>query len=181
MAKSDISMAYRQLRCARDSLHLLGFTWKDRFFFDKCLVMGASISCAKFEDFSRAIQWILTSKLSVKHMSHILDDFMFFGPPGSPECLNSLNAFLLLTESIGLPIKQEKTVLPSTCVELHGINFDSEKMEMSLPKDKVDRALQQIEDMYKKRKVTLLQAQQIHGLLNFACRAVPPGRTFLCM
>ncbi len=179
MAKSDISMAFRQLKCARDSLHLLGFTWNNLFYFDKCLPMGAAISCSKFEVMSRAIQWILINKLSVKYMSHILDDFLFFGPPQSSICLNSLNSFLLLAKSVGLPIKEEKTVLPSTVVEMHGITFDSINMSLSLPQDKVLRSLDVIDDMFKKRKVTLLQVQQIHGLLNFACRAVPPGRTFL--
>ena len=33
---------------------------------------------------------------------------------------------LILAESIGLPIKHSKTVLPSTKVELHGILVDTE-------------------------------------------------------
>ena len=107
-------------------------------------------------------------------MSHILDDFMFFGPPDSLICLNSLQAFLLLAESLGLPIKDDKTVLPSTSAELHGILFNIETMLMSLPQDKVQRAISLIDDMFKKRNVTLLQVQQLHGLLNFVCRAVPP-------
>ncbi len=179
ISKSDISNAFRQIRCHKDSFQYLGFSWNGLYYFDKSLPMGAAISCSRFELMSTAIQWILTTKLSVKHMSHILDDFMFFGPPQSPQCLNSLQAFLLLAESLGLPIKDEKTVMPSTKVELHGILFDTESMLMSLPEDKVNRALLLVDAMFKKRKVTLLQVQQLHGLLNFACRAVPPGRTFL--
>ncbi len=62
---------------------------------------------------------------------------------------------------------------------MHGILFDSVKMCLSLPKDKVVKALALIGDLFKKRKVQLVKIQQIHGFLNFACRAVPPGRTFL--
>ncbi len=84
IGKSDISMAFRQLRCHKDSFQYLGFSWNGLYYFDKSLPMGAAISCSRFELMSTAIQWILTNKLSVKHMSHILDDFMFFGPPPSP-------------------------------------------------------------------------------------------------
>ncbi|MCP3932906.1 MAG: hypothetical protein GY705_27860 [Bacteroidetes bacterium] len=112
-------------------------------------------------------------------MSHILDDFMFFGHKDTNECQLYLQAFLNLAESIGLKIKPEKTVWPSTSVELHGILFDSVSMTISLPADKTEKAKMLLDNMFKKRKVQLKLVQQLHGFLNFACRAVPPGRTFL--
>ena len=112
-------------------------------------------------------------------MSHILDDFLFFGHPGTNECLKGIQSFLQFTQSVGLPVKQEKTVWPSTHVEMHGIMFDSTTMTLSLPLDKVSKAHELIDSCFKKRKVRAIVIQQIHGLLNFACRAVPPGRTFL--
>ncbi|MCP3933623.1 MAG: hypothetical protein GY705_31535 [Bacteroidetes bacterium] len=112
-------------------------------------------------------------------MSHILDDFLFFGKPGTDECKKSLQSFLLLAESIGLKVKPEKTVWPSTRVEMHGTLFDSEKMIMLLPPDKVQKGKNLLDDLLKKKKVQLVKIQQLHGFLNFACRAVAPGRTFL--
>ncbi|MCP4262048.1 MAG: hypothetical protein GY774_31795, partial [Planctomycetes bacterium] len=83
------------------------------------------------------------------------------------------------TRSIGLPVKEEKTVWPSTQVEIHGILFDSDAMTLSLPQDKVEKAQNLLDAVFKKRKVKAVEIQKIHGFLNFACRAVPPGRTFL--
>ncbi len=82
-------------------------------------------------------------------------------------------------ESLSVPVKKEKTVTPSTSVEMHGIQFDSIAMTLSLPPDKVKKALLLLDEVFKKRKVQVKQIQQIHGFFNFACRAVPPGRTFL--
>ncbi len=52
-------------------------------------------------------------------------------------------------------------------------------MTISLPADKTEKAKTLLDNMFKKRKVQLKVVQQLHGFLNFACKAVPPGRTFL--
>ncbi|MCP3932523.1 MAG: hypothetical protein GY705_25915, partial [Bacteroidetes bacterium] len=179
MSKGDLSQAFRLLRVRLSDLKFLGFSWKGLIYFDKMMPMGAAISCAQFEKFSCAIQWILKNKFAVKFMSHILDDFLFFGHPGSGECRAGLQAFLLLAESLGLEVKEKKTVWPSSKVEMHGILFDSHKMTLSLPPDKVEKAKVLLNNMFKKKKVLLVEIQQLHGFLNFACRAVAPGRTFL--
>ncbi|MCP3932380.1 MAG: hypothetical protein GY705_25190, partial [Bacteroidetes bacterium] len=179
MSKGDLCQAFRLLRVSLNDLKFLGFTWKGLIYFDKMMPMGASISCAQFEKFAGAIQWILKNVFAIQNMSHILDDFLFFGKAESRECELGLQAFLSLCKSLGLEVKPEKTVWPSTRVELHGILFDSLEMSLSLPADKVEKALALIDALFKKRKVQLVLIQQIHGFLNFACRAVPPGRTFL--
>ncbi|MCP3933190.1 MAG: hypothetical protein GY705_29320 [Bacteroidetes bacterium] len=179
MAKGDLCSAFRLLRVCLSDLKFLGFVWKNLIYFDKMLPMGASVSCSQFEKLSCAIQWILINIFKVENMSHILDDFLFFGKASTDECKKSLQSFLLLAESIGLKVKPEKTVWPSTRVEMHGILFDSEKMIMTLPDDKVQKAKSLLDNLLKKRKAQLVQIQQLHGVLNFACRAVAPGRTFL--
>jgi hypothetical protein len=56
---SDIKKAFRLLPVWPGDFDLLGFRIKDKFYFDKLLPMGASISCALpvFEKFSTFIQW----------------------------------------------------------------------------------------------------------------------------
>ncbi|MCP3890193.1 MAG: hypothetical protein GY702_15175, partial [Desulfobulbaceae bacterium] len=136
VAKGDILDAYYILKIEKNSYKLLGFFWQGNYYFQKCLPMGLTTSCNEFELFSRAVQWILINKLNVKHMSHILDDFMFFGRPDTNDCLNGLNAFIALSESLGIPLKEEKTVLPTTRVELHGILVDTKEMKLIVPDDK---------------------------------------------
>ena len=58
-------------------------------------------------------------------VSYIIDDFILFGPKDSNICRNSLQSFIALAESVGLPLNLNKTVLPTTCAELHGILVDT--------------------------------------------------------
>ena len=141
--------------------------------------MGCSISCQVFESLSQALQWILIEKLSVKFTSHILDDFIFFGYPGSNICRLGLHSFLSLAEWINLPVKQSKTVHPTTTAILHGIEVDTVKMELRLPEDKVESAKFLLDEMYNRKKVQLRKLQSLIGVLNFACRVIVPGRAFL--
>ncbi len=104
---------------------------------------------------------------------------MSFGHPDSEECISSLRAFLLLAESLGVEIKDKKTVWPAQVVEMHGITFNSVDMTLSLPEDKILKAKKLLDSMFKKSKVKLVDIQQLHGFLNFACRAVAPARTYL--
>lgn len=40
-------------------------------------------------------------------------------------CSNALNTFLELANSLGVPIKSEKTQAPTTCTVIYGIKIDS--------------------------------------------------------
>ena len=179
MAKADVADAYRVLRIAEYDYRFLGFMWDKKYYFDKVLPQGCSISCSEFERFSCAIHWILINKFEIKKLSHILDDWMFFGPYGSKDCPMALKSFLHFADSVGLPIKQEKTVQPSTRVELHGILVDSVAMTLSVPPDKLQKALGLIDNMYHRKSVTLVKLQSLIGLLNFFVCAIPSGRPFL--
>ena len=179
IAKADIESAFRIIPIHPDDYHLLGFTWEDKFFYDKCLPMGCSTSCTIFESFSCAIQWVLTKKLGVQHMSHILDDFMFVGPANSLLCQKYLNTFLALAERVGIPIKASKTCPPSTTAVVHGVTLDTIKMELSLPQDKCTSIIEKLAVFMSRRKVKLKELQSLIGQLNFACLVIVPRRAFL--
>ena len=179
IAKADLRDAFRIIPIHQDDHRLLGFTWMGQYYFDKHLPMGCSVSCQIFESLSTALQWILQKKLLVKDMSHILDDFIFFGPPQSSTCSQALQSFLTLAVSLNLPVKHQKTVQPSTCVMLHGIEVDTEAMSLRLPRDKLEEARDKVRAMMKRKKTILKDLQSLLGTLNFACRVVVPGRAFL--
>ena len=179
IAKADVKDAFRIIPIHPDDYRLLGFTWRDKFYYDRCLPMGCSTSCQTFELFATSLQWILTSVLGVQHMSHILDDFIFFGAPNSSSCSTGLQAFITLADSLNIPLRADKTVLPSTLVILHGIEVDTSSMRIRLPQDKLLDCRAKVDDMYRCKKVSLRQLQSLIGSLNFACKVVMPGRTFL--
>ena len=45
--------------------------------------------------------------------------------------------FLSLCEKLGVPIKDEKTVQPSTVITIYGIEVDSHELECRLPLENI--------------------------------------------
>lgn len=179
LAKCDIEDAFRIVCIHPSDYHLLGFTWNQLFYYDRCLPMGASSSCQIFETLSCALQFIMETKYNAAGMSHILDDFLFVGPPFSDRCGHDLQTFLALASRVGIPMKKEKTVLPTTCLTIYGIEVDSHLMLCRLPQDKIEKISLALSETYKRKRITLRELQSLIGLLNFACLVVCPGRTFL--
>jgi hypothetical protein len=179
IAKVDIEQAFRIIPVCPQDRYLLGFSINGEFFFDKCLPMGCRSSCAIFETFSRSLQWVARSKLSIPYISHILDDFIFVGPPDSNICALSLDAFLLLCADCSIPIKHAKTVLPATCVAAHGIELDTIAMQARLPEEKLNKARTLLQRYSSKTRISLRELQSLIGFLTFACRVIQPGRAFL--
>lgn len=105
--------------------------------------------------------------------------FLFIGPPISSKCYNALMSFYKLAQNIGLPIKPSKTVLPTTTLTFLGLELDTVKFEIRLPQDKVVSLMEEVLKLKSQKSATLKQLQSLIGMHNFACKFVPPGRTFL--
>ena len=54
MPKTDIKTAFRIIPVHLDDHPLLGMKWENLYYYDRCLPMGCSSSCALFEAFSSA-------------------------------------------------------------------------------------------------------------------------------
>lgn len=76
LAKTDIKHAFRIIPIHPKDYHLLGIFWKDMYFYDRCLPMGCSSSCKIFETFSTAVEWVARNKYFIRHILHLLDDFL---------------------------------------------------------------------------------------------------------
>lgn len=179
ISKADIEEAYRIVPLSPLDYPRLGFAWKGQFYFERVLVMGASSSVRIFETISKSIQWVLQSKLGVKYVSHIIDDFIFIGKSGTSECADALQKFFNLCNEVGIPIKQQKTIFPTTCAPIHGIELDTVKLEARLPQDKLSELLQLLKSNMHRKKIRFRDLQSLLGHLNFACKVIKPGRCFL--
>ena len=107
MAKTDIQSAFRIIPVHPSNYKLLGFTWKNQFYYDRMLAMGLSASCQIFEAFSSSLQWIAHSYLDIEDMLHILDDFLIMATTES-QCSLQLQGFTDLCNEIGVPLAPEK-------------------------------------------------------------------------
>uniref|UniRef100_A0A8W8M2W2 Reverse transcriptase domain-containing protein n=1 Tax=Magallana gigas TaxID=29159 RepID=A0A8W8M2W2_MAGGI len=136
MTKTDIESAFCILPVCREDHELL-FQWDGCFYFDKCLPMGCASSCSIFENFSSGLEWIGRVKGQIPHIVHVLDDFLFIGPPGSDICNQSLVVFRLICESLGVYLKEEKTFQANTKLVFLCIEIDTVAMEIRLPEEKL--------------------------------------------
>ena len=154
MAKTDVKSAFRIIPIHPNDFALLGMKWQNKYYFDRCLPMGCSSSCAIFEAFSTALEWLAMNRLGTSGVLLILDDFLFIAD-SHDKCHTDLTNFLSMCEYIGVPIAQEKTVGPATTLQFSGITLDSVLQEARLPVDKLQKCRMLLRTFYKRRKVLL--------------------------
>ena len=106
IAKTNVKSAFRRIPIHPADYSLLGLKW-DMYYFDRCLVMGLSSSCAIFEAFSAVLKWLSINHLGACAALHILDDFLFVAQSkGQSEC--DLDNFILMCNYLGVPLAPEK-------------------------------------------------------------------------
>lgn len=128
LAKTDIKSAFRLLPVSPGDFDRLGFSFQGKFYFDKMLPFGSSISCALSDKFSSFLNW-LTHKYSHNNFNiHYLDDFLFCGSSYSSNCHHSFQTFRTICSDISVPISYEETVEPTYVLTFLGIELDSQNM-----------------------------------------------------
>ncbi|XP_070539681.1 uncharacterized protein [Ptychodera flava] len=85
----------------------------------------------------------------------------------------------LIFKRLSVPIAPHKTVGPVTILEYLGIELDTVKMEARLPHDKLSRIAALIQSFLSRTTCTKRELLSLLGHLNFACRVIIPGRTFI--
>ncbi|KAM4652054.1 uncharacterized protein O3C94_014389, partial [Discoglossus pictus] len=124
LAKVNIKSAFRLLPVHPVSQRLLGCSILGKFFVDRCLPMGCSISCSFFEKFSTFLHWVLCAKTGLYSVVHYLDDFLFVGSPDSSDCLSLMQAFQELAADFGIPLAVDKSEGPCQVLSFLGIEVD---------------------------------------------------------
>ena len=110
-------------------------------------------------------------------MFHYLDDFFVILPPNGDAAQFSED-FDIVCNDCGLKVNHIKDE-EGTSVEFLGIQFDSEKMEVRLPLDKLERARKSVKALLNRRSIPYDELELAVGLLSFSAKVVVPGRAFL--
>lgn len=108
LGKVDIKNAFRLLPIYPWDFELLGFKFQGKHYYDKCLPMGCSLSCAIFEKFSTFLEWATVENSGLDTLSHYLDDFIFARSKGSGNCYNLMRSFQSICTECGIPLAVEK-------------------------------------------------------------------------
>ena len=108
LGKSDLKNAFRIIRVAVSDFDQLGFQFNDKYYFDKALPFGCSISCATFERFATFLESAVRRRSPVGRLLHYLDDFLFGGRKHTRDCHAITNHFHNCMSELGVPVASEK-------------------------------------------------------------------------
>ena len=139
---------------------------------------GCSIACRTFETFSTFLEFAVSRQSTAGRLLHYLDDFLFGGRKGTDDCACIMSVFQDKMMLLGVPVAQEKTEGPLTKICFLGLEIDSEESVIRIPRIKIQEITDKINDTLPRKKCKLKQMQSLIGSLNFACRAIVPGRPF---
>ena len=124
LGKMDIKSAFRIIPILPSQYKLLGAQIAGMYYYDTVLAMGCGSSCQIFEEFSRALVWILKHKFGVARVIHMINDFLFIEPIRQ-KCEYAMEVFRILAQHIGVPLSPEKTVGPARRLTFLGFEHNS--------------------------------------------------------
>ena len=178
LAKMDIQSAYRVVPVHKDDRCLLGVKWRDQLYVDCALSFGLRSACKIFTSIADAVEWIASNR-GARGIAHYLDDYVVVGAPLSGECGKSLKILLDLCAELGIPVAVQKGQDPTTCLIFLGIEFDTLRMEIRLPREKLERLQALIASWLGKKSCQRVELESLVGHLHHACKVVRPGRRFV--
>ena len=185
MFKVDIKHAFRIVPVHPEDWPLLGMVWDGQYYVDKVLPFGLRSSPAIFNHLAEALCWILRHNYSLVGLEHYLDDFMCVSPPSFNVPLSSAAlqkaTLLQVFDNLGVPVAtgDGKVVGPTTCMTVLGIEVDSTEQVMRLPADKLTQLLSSLAEWSRRESCSKRELLSLIGVLSFAAKVVPPGRTFI--
>jgi hypothetical protein len=159
LACMDINSAFRLLILSPEDFELFGFKFKGLYFYDKCLPMGCSASCAVFEKFSSFLDWAIKERSGFESIEHYLDDFLFAGRADSSECTNLMSNFSSLCQELGIPLAVENTIGPSCVITFLGLEIDTLERVIKILPPKLSEVQQKLIETLNKKKITLKDLQ----------------------
>ena len=137
LAKVDISHAYRNIPVHPQDRRLLGMSWDGALFIDTTLPFGLRSAPKVFCAVSDALEWILCNE-GISSFLHYIDDFLTVGGPNSTQCSHNSDLLQAVCHRLGVPLAAENIEGPATVLSFLGIELDTERMVMCLPRDKLD-------------------------------------------
>lgn len=174
--KRDLKSCYRQWALCPGSVHLVGYKFEGKYWYDLVLSMGSSSAAQICQKITNMIRRMYSQNMG-QEVVNFLDDFAGASIP--EEADRDFSDLGELLKEIGVTEGLEKACAPSTLMTFLGILFNTVAMTLSLPPDKVDELTTQLNKWYNRDEATLRQMQSLIGSLNFACGIVRAGRIYM--
>ena len=183
LAKIDLRHAYRSVPIHPSNYPATGLKWtfsgdnRPTYLYDTRLCFGGRRSPGIFHRLTQSVKRMMHRK-GFQGVVVYLDDFLIVSP-SQEECELAFTTLRELLLDLGFQISPSKVVPPCQQLTFLGIVFDTRAMELSLPQSKLDETSLLINTFLARKRASKRQLQQLAGKLNWACRVVHGGRTFL--
>ena len=184
MGKVDLKSAYCSVPIHPSNYAGTGLKWKFKgnkmkftYFVDTKLPFGGRRLPEIFNRLTQAVRRIMARK-GFNSMVVYLDDFLIIGETKEAREA-AFDALLSLLQNLGFRINWKKVVYTTQRLVLLGVLLDTVQCSMSLPEDKLEALRSYLLEFSLRCRASKRQLQVLAGKLNWACRVVYGGRTFL--
>ena len=173
MSKFDMVDAYKNIPAPLQDLRLQGFCWLSMFFVELRQIFGAKTAVANFDILGNTILSLTKNlcKIPAEFVHRTLDDVPFVAPLYSNCSDRFVKTYMDICESINVSLAPvcpsfDKAFCKSTQGKVLGINFNSNALTWSLPKEKRRNAILDVQKCKEKSFVSIKQFQSLMGKLN---------------
>ena len=173
--KRDLHAAYRNYKYDPGEVHLAGYIWKGKMYFDTVESMGGRTGAQACQRPTNLVCHI--SKKIDCEMVGYLDDFA--SADVAERAWLAFEKARVLLEACGLEESAKKAWPPSTRMPFLGLVIDTVRLTLEVPEEKLEELKKLLRDWRQASSATKKEMQSLCGLLNFVAACVPAGRVFM--
>lgn len=126
------------------------------------------------------ISYFIVQRMSRRGHNNIIHylDYYFCWGSTFESCAATQNALIRLLGQLGFCLAWNKCSSPSTACMFLGIRIDSTRMSMSLPGDKMQKLINELDFFKTCDRATIKQLRRLCGVLSYASHVVHGDRMF---
>lgn len=174
--KRDLKSCYRQFQLCPGSVHLVGYRFRNQYYYDLVLAMGSSSSAQICQKITDMIRFIFENRYD-DEVRNFLDDF--FSAQIESKAEDSYVNMGLLLKRVGIEENVEKACSPKEKAIVLGVLFNTIDMTLSLTEEKMCEIVQELKLWRNRNSCSLRQMQSLVGKLSFAAGVVRSGRVYM--
>ena len=173
--KEDMDRAFRQLYAHPKSVPLLGYRWRNKYYFDLVMVMGCRIAPYVCQRTTNMITFIHASM--AYFLLNYVDDFI--GAELEQKVHRAHAALINVLRDIGITRSRKKSVKPTQIIEFVGNLFDTTNMTIGITQERKVEILSELNRWRFRKSCTRNQLESLIRKLQFLSNCVRPGRLFV--
>ena len=171
----DLRGYYMQIPSDFRDAPFMFLTWRQALWFHRRLPFGCRSSCLHAQRVTDAVVLIFT-RTTKTHIDGYVDDFASI--VAKIRSALAYAAFQALLDELGLDRSVEKDQSPFYIRIFLGLQYNLIDMIMTIPEDKVNRAVVVLNEWLNRDRCTKSQTQSLLGHLNHLSAVVQAGRAF---